>query len=90
MVYAKPSIFPGEWDTQTPMVFDVQTDHLIFIRRPDLIIITKKKRTCKIEDFTVPADHRVKFKESKMMTNAMTLLGNWKNCGTWKWRLCQL
>ena len=31
--------------------FDIQTDHLISARRPDLIIINnnkKKKRTCKI------------------------------------------
>ena len=26
---------------------------------------TSKKRTCRIEDFTVPADHRVKLKESE-------------------------
>ena len=32
-------------------------------RRPDLIIITKKKRICKIVDFAVPADHRIKLKE---------------------------
>ena len=30
---------------------------------PDLIIINKKKRTCKIVDFAVPADHRIKLKE---------------------------
>ena len=46
--------------------FNIQTDHLIPARRPDLIIINKKKkkkRTCKIVDFAVPADHRVKMKE---------------------------
>ena len=44
--------------------FDIHTDHLILARRPDLIIIiNKKKRTCKIVDFTVPADHRIKLKE---------------------------
>ena len=43
--------------------FDVQTDHLISARRPDLIIINKKRRTCKIVDFAVPADHRIKLKE---------------------------
>ena len=43
--------------------FNIQTDHLILARRPALIIINKKKRTCKIEDFAVPADHRVKLKE---------------------------
>ena len=45
--------------------FDIQTDHLISARRPDLIIINKKKRTCKIVDFAVPADHRIKLKECK-------------------------
>ena len=43
--------------------FDIQTDHLISARRPDLIIINKKKRICKIVDFAVPADHRIKLKE---------------------------
>ena len=44
-----------QWD------FDIQTDHLISARRPDLIIIKKekreKKRTCKIVDFAVLVDH---------------------------------
>ena len=45
--------------------FDIQTDNLILARRPDLIIINKmkKKKTCKIVDFAVPADHRIKLKE---------------------------
>ena len=43
--------------------FDVQMDHLISARRPDLIIINKKKRICKIVDFAVLADHRIKLKE---------------------------
>ena len=43
--------------------FDIQTDHLISARRPDLITINKKKRTCKIVNFAVPADHRIKLKE---------------------------
>ena len=39
--------------------FNIQTDHLIPARRPDLIIIhkKKKKKICKIVDFAVPADH---------------------------------
>ena len=43
--------------------FNIQTDHLIPVRRPDLIIISKKNRTCKIVDFAFPADHRIKLKE---------------------------
>ena len=44
---------------------NMQTDHLIPARRPDLIIINnkKKKKTCKIVNFAVPADHRIKLKE---------------------------
>ena len=47
--------------------FNIQTDHLISARRPDLIIINnnkkKKKKICKIVDFALPADHRIKLKE---------------------------
>ena len=43
--------------------FDIQTDHLILTQRPDLIIINKKWKICKIVDFAVPADHRIKLKE---------------------------
>ena len=43
--------------------FDIHTDHLISPRRPDLIIIKKKKGICKIVDFAVSADHRIKLKE---------------------------
>ena len=47
--------------------FNIQTDHLILARRPDLIIINKKKkkRICKIVDSAVPADHRINLKESE-------------------------
>ena len=43
--------------------FDIHTHYLISARRPDLIIINKKKRSCKIIDFAVLADHRIKLKE---------------------------
>ena len=45
--------------------FDIQTDHVISARRPDFIIINKIKKICKIVDFAVPADHRIKLKESE-------------------------
>ena len=45
------------WDS------DIHTDHLISTRRPDQIIITKTKRTCKIVDSAVPANHRIRLKE---------------------------
>ena len=42
--------------------FEIQMDHLISSRRPDFII---KKRTCRIMEFAVPADHWVNLKESE-------------------------
>ena len=65
-LYALPKICPREWDAQTPFGFwDTN-------RSPYLSQITrscnsqqKKKRTCRIVDFPVPADHKVKLKESK-------------------------
>ena len=44
--------------------FNIHTDHVIPARRPDLIIINqKKKRTWRIVEFAVPADHRIKLKK---------------------------
>ena len=43
--------------------FDIQKDHLISARSPDLIIINKKMRICKTVDFAVLADQRIKLKE---------------------------
>ena len=53
--------------------FNIQTDHLISAIRPDLIIINKKKRTCKIVDFAVPADHRIKLKECEKRDKYLNL-----------------
>ena len=62
--------------------FNIQTDHLILARRPDLIIINKKKRICKIVDFPVPADHKIHLKESekehKYLDLARELKKMWK------------
>ena len=74
--------------------FDIQTDDLISARRPDLIATTTttttttKKRTCQIVDFAVPADHRVKLKESKKKEIYVYIVRELKrNRGTWKWPL---
>ena len=48
-----------------PWDFNIQNDHLIPARRPDLIIINKRKRICKIVKFAVQADHRINLKESE-------------------------
>ena len=45
--------------------FEIQTDHLISARRPDLVVVNNKMRTHWIADFVVPANHGVKLKESE-------------------------
>ena len=40
-----------------------QTDHVIEAWRPDLVIVDKKERSCKIIDFAVPGDSRTEEKK---------------------------
>ena len=64
-------------------LWDIQTDHLIPARRPDLIIINKRKRICKIADFAVPVDHRINLKEGEKKNKYLDLARELKkNCGT--------
>ena len=79
-----PSILENDteklrWD------FDIRTDHLISARKPDLII-TGEMGICKIIDFAVPTDYRIKLKgcekNDKNLNLAMKLK---KNYGTWQW-----
>ena len=59
---------------------DIHTDHLISARRPDLIIINNKKReTCKIVDFAVPADYGIKLKECEKRNKYLELARELKN-----------
>ena len=68
------------------LLWDVHMDHLISARGTDLIIINKKKRTYKIDDLAVPADHRVKLKEyeikDKYLDLARELKKLWNMQGT--------
>ena len=53
--------------TNSSEILEIQTDRLISARRPDLTIANekKKKRTCRILDFAVPADDRIELKENE-------------------------
>ena len=42
--------------------FSIQTDHVIEARRPDLVVVDKKERSCKISDFAVSGDSRIEEK----------------------------
>ena len=43
--------------------FNIQTDHVIQARRPDMIVINKKENTAQVIDFAIPHDSRVNSKE---------------------------
>ena len=43
--------------------FNIQTDHVIEARRPDMIVIDKETKFAKIIDFSIPYDSRVISKE---------------------------
>ena len=43
----------------------IQTYHVIEARRPDLVLVDKKRGTCKIIDFAIPGDSRIEEKEKE-------------------------
>ena len=43
--------------------FSIQTDYLIEAHRPDLVVVDKKERSCKMIDFAVPGESRIEEKE---------------------------
>ena len=52
--------------------FSIQTDHVIEAWRPDLVVVDKKERSCKIIDFAVPGDSRIEEKEKDKIENIKT------------------
>ena len=81
--------------------YEIQTDHLISTRRPDVVIINikRKKRIFRIVDFAVSADHRVKLKKSENKDKYRDLFGELKklwnmkdvytNCNWCSWLIKQ-
>ena len=53
--------------------FSIQTDHVIEARGPDLVVVSKKERSCKIIDFAVAGDIRIEEKEKDKIENYQDL-----------------
>ena len=73
--------------------FDIRTGHLISSRRPDLILINKKKKKKRKSAKLSTLLSRLtteNWKNVKREISTSTLLENWKNYGTWRWQLYQL
>ncbi len=62
MVYAQPSSCPEEWHSQTPMGL-WHTNRSPNLGQKIRPYKNQQKRTCKIVDFAILADHRIKLKE---------------------------
>ena len=81
-----------KFDYTNKWYFEKQTDHLMPVRRPGLVIVNskkKKKRTYRIVDFAVPTDYKVKIKENEKRDKYLELvreLKKKKSKGTWWWR----
>ena len=73
MVYAQLRICPGEWDAQTPLEFwdingSLNPGQTTWPRDSQ-----QKKGTCRIVDFAVSADQRIKLKEGKKIDKYLDL-----------------
>ena len=53
--------------------FAIQTDKEIEHRRPDIVVIDKEKRECKIIDIAVPGDQNIKVKELEKISKYQDL-----------------
>ena len=67
--------------------FNIQTDHLIPARRPDLIIINRKRA---FEKLSTLLSRRINLKECEKKNKYLDLVRELKNYGTWRWQLYRL
>ena len=58
----KENVLENE-DLKTLWDRSIQTGHVTEARRPDLVVVDKKRRTCKIIDFAIPGDSSIEEKE---------------------------
>ena len=74
MVYTQPRICPKEWDPQTPLRFRDTNGSPSLGQTTRFYNINKKKRTRRIVNFAVPAEHRVKLKECEKRDKYLDLV----------------
>ena len=53
--------------------FSTQTDHVIEVRRLDLVVVDKKERSCEVIDFAVPGHSRIEEKEKDKIEKYQSL-----------------
>ena len=65
----QPELVPMSETHKILWDFEIQTDHLIPTRKPNLVIINKKQKNNSRVDFAVPENHRMKTKENEKREN---------------------
>ena len=81
----KPVSVPGNESQKLLRDFDIQTDHLVSVRRLNLIIIIiQNSELTKLLALMFRLTTERNRKKTKRRKSALTSLGNWKNCGIWK------
>ena len=66
--------------------FNIQTDHAIQHRMPDITVLYKNERKCHFIDISVPGDKRTELKEQKKIDNYIELREDVKKI----WNLSQV
>ena len=64
--------------------FSIQTDHVRETRRPYLVVVDKKQRSCKIIDFAVPGDSRIEEKRKIRYKNIKSWKGSYRSISSVK------
>ena len=59
----EPEIVLKNEDYKILWDFSIQAGHVIEAWRPDLVVVDKKEKSCKITDFAVPGDSKIEEKE---------------------------
>ena len=79
MAYTQPSTCPKKWHTQTPMGLRYKNGSPNIGQKTRPYNNQQKKRICKIVDFAVPADHKIKLKECEKRDKYLDLARELKN-----------
>ena len=74
MVYAQPRTCPRKWYTQTPVGLWYTNGSPNLGPNTRSYSNQQKKRICKIVDFALPADHRIKLKECEKRDKYLDLV----------------
>ena len=62
--------------------FNIQADHVIQHRKPDIVVLYKNERKCHFIDIAVPGDKRTELKEQEKIYNYTELRQEVKKSGT--------